>query len=475
MTVAYPDSLPCLLDEAARRWPGQPALIRSGQTDLSFAQWSDRVTERALSLIEQGVETNQWVVLGAERSLETLVDLFAVLRTGARLLPVNPAMPPASLGTLLRAHAMAWRIATAGDRALAGPGTETCAISPEPHLGRGGAGLVMRFTADDIRTGVLTSGSTGQPKVAMHSYANHVLSAEGANRAIPLVPGDRYLLSLPLFHVGGLAILFRCLLGGASLVLGEHVENADHLAATGVTHLSLVEIQLQRLLEQDRSLPRLKAILLGGGPVRPALLEAAQTRGLPCWLSYGLTEMGSQVLSRSPEGRVQVLDHRACRLDDNGEILVQGGTLFKGYMRNGETDTATDAEGWFHTRDLGHWSDHTLEITGRLDNQFISGGENIQPEAVEKVLHEHSEVVRAVVVPRSDREFGQRPVAFVGVGAQLETRVLRAWLRQRLPPFMVPVAFQPLPAQTGLKIRRRELAQKAENGAEDIEVLYPYD
>jgi len=473
MTAAPSDFLPCLLSEAARRWPGQTALIRPGQSDLSFAQWSERVTERALSLSEQGVAPNQWVVLGAERSLETLVDLFAVLRAGARLLPVNPAMPPASVKALMQVHAMAWRIATPGNAPFAGPGTQTDANTPGSPSGPERTGLALQFPTDDIRTGVLTSGTTGQPKVAMHSYANHVLSAKGANRAIPLAQGDRYLLSLPLFHVGGLAILFRCLLGGASLVLGERAEDADHLAAAGVTHLSLVETQLQRLLEQDCALPRLKAILLGGGPVRASLLETARWRGLPCWMSYGLTEMSSQVLSQSPEGSVKVLNHRTCRVDDNGEILVRGDTLFKGYLRNGETDPATDAEGWFHTRDLGHWSDHAFEITGRLDNQFISGGENIQPEMVEKTLHQHPQVVRAIVVPRPDREFGQRPVAFIEVRSVVETEALRSWLRERLPPFMVPVAFQPLPIQTGLKIRRLDLAQRAE--ADGVAVLYPDD
>ncbi|MCG5495794.1 AMP-binding protein [Ectothiorhodospira variabilis] len=471
MTPAANDTLPCLLDEAARRWPGQAALILPGQPPLTFARWSARVTERSRSLQAQGVASLQWVVLSADRNLDTLVDVFAVLRAGARLLPVNPALPSAAVDALMEAHALDWRIPEPGGAVAAGPGRVDGPGPPHPSPPPVRTGLHGRFPADDVRTGVLTSGSAGQPKVAMHSHANHVFSAEGANRAIPLGPGDRYLLSLPLFHVGGLAILFRCLLGGASLVLGGRAEDADHLAATGVTHLSMVETQLQRLLAQARPLPRLKAILLGGGPVRPSLLEAAGARGLPCWMSYGLTEMTSQVLNQGPDGRVRVLDHRQCRVDGKGEILVRGATLFKGYLRDGETDPGTDDEGWFHTRDLGCWDERTLRITGRLDNQFISGGENIQPETVEQALHQHSDVVRAVVVPRPDPEFGQRPVAFLAVRAPVETCVLRAWLRERLPPYMVPVAFQALPAQAGLKVRRRELAQRA--GAIGAEVLYP--
>ncbi|ANB02294.1 o-succinylbenzoate--CoA ligase [Ectothiorhodospira sp. BSL-9] len=472
MTPGADHTLPCLLDEAARRWPGQTAMVLPGQAHLSFARWSESVTERSLSLKAQGVMPNQWVVLSADRSPDTLTDLFAVLRTGARLLPVNPAMPLASLEALVRAHAMPWWISTPGAAVHAAPGADTSPTAGvHPPAPTPTEELQHTFPADDIRTGVLTSGSTGQPKVAMHSYANHVLSAEGANQAIPLAPGDRYLLSLPLFHVGGLAILFRCLLGGASLVTGGRAEDADHLAATGVTHLSMVETQLQRLLEQDRPLPRLKAILLGGGPVRPSLLEAARARGLPCWMSYGLTEMSSQVLSQSPGGSVQVLAHRECRVDEAGELLVRGGTLFKGYLRDGATDPATDANGWFHTRDLGHWNHHGLSITGRLDNQFISGGENIQPETVEQALHQHPHVIQAVVVPRPDREFGQRPVAFLKVHTPVETEALRIWLRERLPPFMVPVDFQVLPSQSGMKIRRQELTQRAE--AKGARVLYP--
>ncbi|MCG5516290.1 MULTISPECIES: o-succinylbenzoate--CoA ligase [unclassified Ectothiorhodospira] len=473
MKPSADDTLPCLLDAAARHWPDHTALILPGQADLNFAQWSERVTERALSLKAQGVASHQWVVIRADRSADTLLDIFAVLRAGARLLPVNPALPSALVDALMAAHALDWRMPEPGGRVAAGPGGDTGTL-PRPHAPAiAPTALQWRFPADDIRTGVLTSGSTGQPKVATHSYTNHLLSAEGANRAIPLRTGDRYLLSLPLFHVGGLAILFRCLLGGASLVLGGRAEDADHLAATGVTHLSMVETQLQRLLARGRPPPGLEAILLGGGPVRPSLLGEARTRGLPCWMSYGLTEMTSQVLSQGPDGRVRVLDHRACRVDGNGEILVRGGTLFKGYLRDGETDPATDDDGWFHTRDLGAWDEHSLRITGRLDNQFISGGENIQPETVEQALHQHTDVVRAVVVPCADHEFGQRPVAFVAVRAPLETEVLRAWLRERLPPFMVPVAFQALPAQADLKVKRQELAQRAE--AREPEVLYPED
>ncbi|MCG5511261.1 o-succinylbenzoate--CoA ligase [Ectothiorhodospira lacustris] len=451
--------MPCLLQKAGRRHAEEPAII-TPEDSLSFAELEARVDQRAITFLARGVQAGDWIALRTRATVAGVIDLLAVLRSGACLLPVNPAIPETPLGTLLQEQGIRWLVREPGrplqpsvriDRDV------TTSASPPAAMA-----LRHRFQAHTPCTGILTSGSTGRPKLAVHSYANHVLSAAGSAALIPLWPGDRYLLSLPTYHVGGLAIVFRCLLGGAALVLDGRAENAGFLLHMGVTHVSMVETQLHRLLKQGNpASSTLRCLLLGGGPVRASLLEQARRQGLPCWTSYGLTEMSSQVIAQPPEGPARILPHRECRLDADGEILVRGGTLFLGYRDSGGILPSTDGEGWFHTRDLGRWEDGRFQVVGRLDNQFISGGENIQPEAIEHLLHTHPDILRAVVVPRQDAEFGHRPVAFIQSNAELDDHALRTWLREQLKPFMVPTTFLPMPPTGDLKIQRRELIRLA--------------
>lgn len=441
--------IPCLLRTAAREFAGAPALLGPG-IRISFKELDQRVSARAHALSAASL-CGHWVVLPATPTVPGLIEFLALLRAGARVLPVNPALPARVLARLMAQHGI-----TRLSEAPADP-AQTGAV-PDTHKA---GSQRLAFAADEPCTGILTSGSTGEPKVAVHSYRNHVLSANGFAAAIPLGPGDRYLLALPWFHIGGLAIVFRCLLRGAAVVLGGRAEDADFLRAMRISHVSMVETQLLRLLATPGTVPALSCLLLGGGPARASVCRAATERGLPVWRSYGLTEMASLVIAENPEGHTRILPHRECRVTSDAEILVRGGTLFLGYLDGDKPMRNTDADGWFHTRDLGQWDASGFHVTGRRDHQFISGGENVQPEAIEAVLREHPAITEAVVVPRFDREFGQRPVAFVDCTEPIQADALRAWLRPRLNPWLLPLAFHPLPRDNGMKIRRSDLIRLA--------------
>ncbi|TVP78911.1 AMP-binding protein [Thioalkalivibrio sp.] len=443
---------PCLLRVGARRFGDAPALL-GPEERLTFRELDHRVSERARTLTTIG-SPGAWVALKAAHSVEGLVGFLALLRAGFHVLPVNPAQPEEPLRMLATRNRIG--------RLLDPDGAEL------PAMEGSGSGVpraeTLEFVGDAPCTGILTSGSTGVPKLAVHSYRNHVLSAVGSASVMPLAPGDRYLLSLPWFHVGGVAILFRCLLGGAAVVLGGRVEDPDFLRDLRVSHVSMVEAQLQRLLARQDALPGLRGVLLGGGPVRPALLRSARDRGLPACMTYGLTEMSSQVIVQGPDGMVRLLPHRECRIAADGEILVRGDTLFLGYLEDGGLVPATDVDGWFHTRDLGYWDERVFQVLGRRDHQFISGGENVQPERIEDVLHRHPAIAQAVVVPRADAEFGQRPVAFLDATGEIQQDALRTWLRQYLNAWELPVAFHPLPRSEGMKILRADLVALAARG-----------
>ncbi|MCZ7590980.1 MAG: o-succinylbenzoate--CoA ligase [Kiritimatiellae bacterium] len=322
---------------------------------------------------------------------------------------------------------------------------------------------------------IFTSGSSGAPKAAEHSVANHYYNARGSSQNIRLSSKDCWLLSLPLYHVGGIAILFRCALAGASLAIPEKDEPIeDAQEHYGVTHLSIVPTQLYRLL-RIASLPdsfaKLKTILLGGGAAPTGLLVEAMRRRWPVYTSYGLTEMASQVATMTPSSPPakrmtsgRVLSHREIRIAEDSEIWVRGHTLFNGYVNSEGRERPVDEAGWFPTGDLGALDEEGyLTVHGRKDNQFISGGENIQPEEIETLLASLPEIEEAIVVPRRDEEFGARPIAFVRWrGDALSDAEIRTQLEHALPRYKIPVEFRPWPSdETGLKVRRRRLQELA--------------
>ena len=302
---------------------------------------------------------------------------------------------------------------------------------------------------DAWSTIIFTSGSSGFPKAVVHTLANHFFSALGANKIMPLKPGDRWLMSLPLFHVGGLAILFRSLLSGSSIVIPAIKKTLiQNIEENQITHLSLVPTQLQRLLKTGKgrnSLHKLKLILLGGSAIPESLMEHSSKLGLKLRTTYGSTEMASQVATSSPvktkKGWLaagEVLPFREVRISPQNQIELRGKTLFCGYLSESGLNQPFDNQGWFSSGDTGYLikknnetnlqkidlenktkspqlaeKNDYLIVTGRKDSMFISGGENIHPEEIELSLLQFPAIERAAVVAVKDPEFGQRPVAFV--------------------------------------------------------------
>lgn len=464
-------TLPSPLEETVREAPGRIAVMDEDGA-LTFEELEGLVGRLARRLRQEELEPGSRVVLRMRRGRRLIGLLLACWRAGCVAAPLSTRLPEASARGRVEALRAGLLIT---DRAVDGVPAGVGVLDANrlfEMLGEEKPLPAAPWRLDAPATVVFTTGSTGRPKAALHSLRNHVCSAAGSNENLPLRPGDRWLLALPLYHVGGLGIVMRCLLAGATIVIPARGRPLGALLEDrAITHVSLVPTQLRRLLEEERALPALKAMLIGGAPLPAPLLEAAYQRGYPLFTTYGQTEMTSQVTTTPPGAGLeqlrssgQVLRYRALKIAGSGEILVRGATLFQGYLQGERLDAAVDEEGWFHTRDVGRLDERgALRVTGRLDNQFISGGENIQPEAIERALCREESVLRAVVVPVEDAEYGQRPVAFVEMRAgRLDAAALRQALERELPRFMIPEAFHPWPAgQEGMKISRSRLAELA--------------
>ncbi|MBD3258185.1 o-succinylbenzoate--CoA ligase, partial [candidate division GN15 bacterium] len=423
----------CPLYTAAEETPDRLAIVR-GATRLTYLQFEQAVRYYAEMFRAVELAPEQQVLFYSRNRIELPAALLACWRVGtvATLLNYRYPFDQALVHDAIPENA---GMVFFGDVPIRLPdGVSPIELDPLHRIGVSTGRTLPQIRLDQPATIMFTSGSTGTPKAVLHSYGNHYCSALGSNKNIPVTESDRWLLSLPLYHVGGLAIVFRCLIGRATIVLAQPDEElVSQIEQQQVTHVSLVATQLQRLvnsLETDsRRLP-LKAILLGGGPTPQPLVDRALKLGLPLYRSYGLTEMASQVVTSSkPDGSARVvLPYRDLKLADDGEILVRGKTRFVGYRQADGLHQPFDTDGWFATGDLGEMTPDGLMLRGRKDNLFVSGGENVYPEEIERALIDIEGVRQAVVVAVDDAEFGQRPVAFIDgddVDAEQLTEELR--------------------------------------------------
>ncbi len=404
----------CPISENCKLLPDHFALI--GQERSWTYRECDAIVHNLCIFLENlGVRENQRVAFIAKASVKTVCLIFALFRLRAIACPLSFRIP----------NVQPFIEQLGADHIL-----DPESLPLEPRFESGSSSIDL----DQLATFLFTSGSSGVPKIACQSFGNHYYNAMGAIPPLQLEPTSRWHLSLPLFHVSGIAVLFRCFLRGAAVIL-----DTDDQA----THVSWVPTQLYRMLRVPIQKHSLRCVLVGGAPVPPTLLDEANAAGLPVVATYGMTEMSS-IITLS-DGKP--LPFRTMKIEKDQEIWVGGETLFKGYW-NGLTVVKADVDGWFPTKDLGRWTGQ-LELIGRKDRQFISGGENIQPEEIERALCSLPGIRQATVLPIQDAEFGQRPVAFIDGEWTVET--LREALTSRLPRFMHPVHVFPYPQEAGMK------------------------
>ncbi|MGL4473491.1 MAG: o-succinylbenzoate--CoA ligase [Shewanella sp.] len=443
------------LHQTANEHPNLLALASSNGS-ISYRQLSAQVLALGQSLRQAGLGRGCRLGVISHNSLAMVSLYWACIDEGIVFMPISPRFPPKQINQLLQRFAID-HIYNPGEMA----GLVGCAITPDFN---GQLAIqAPNINSHQAANVILTSGSSGQPKAAVHSLANHIHSAQGSAQIIPLHAGDRWLLSLPLFHIGGLAILNRCAIAGACVQLMS--DEPLSLQVPQVSHVSLVATQLQRLVDNHCDLSRLKAMLLGGGAISSQLQAVLAKHHIQAFCSYGMTEMSSQICTgqinnRGLSGRL--LPERQLDIRD-GIIWVKGATLFLGYLSDTGLALPLDPQGWFCTNDCGHWSDDgQLTVTGRSDNMFICGGENIQPEEIEALLTQLDAVSNAIVFPVPNHEFGLLPAAIIRWAG--DTRLSQDELNQAILPqlaqFKRPRQYWLWPEdapEMGIKVNRQQV------------------
>jgi len=291
---------------------------------------------------------------------------------------------------------------------------------------------------------IATSGTSGTSKAVVLTHDAVGAAARAVSQSLGIDPKrDRWLACLPLAHVGGLAVVARALVTGTPLEVHADFDPAA-VNASSATITSVVPTMLERGVRADR----FRLVLVGGDADR-------HHRAPNVVHSYGMTETVGGVVHRG-----RPLEDVEVRTDDDGQLHVRGPMTLRCY-RDG-TDPK-DADGWLPTGDLGSVADGQVQVSGRMSNVIVTGGEKVLPERVEMALRDHPEILDVAVAGRPDPEWGQRVVAWVvprRAATPPDLASIRRLAKDSLPPYCAPkemVLVAGLPKTAAGKTRRAQL------------------
>ncbi|GLS82085.1 AMP-binding protein [Paraferrimonas haliotis] len=449
----------------AARTHGAALAWHSIEQSYRYDQFHEQVLQLQRQLLRLSVQRGELIAYQGNNSPTMLALFWACARQGFIFCPLSPKWTQSQVVNLLAEHNIRHVISSVypslSTLSLANSADNDCASETAANQ----PCVSIDIERDAPCNVILTSGSSGFPKAAVHSFANHVASAQGSASMIALSNQDSWLLNLPLFHIGGLATTIRCALAAACVVAPVNSQPLiEQLQSLRPSHVSCVDAQLLPLWQQPQfvdALTRCKALLLGGSAISDTTLTMLEQHNICAFISYGLTEMSSQVAT-APVNRQGLvgspLPGRELTIE-NGHILMRGPCRFLGYLERGQL-TVLPQHQWFDSKDLGQWQQNQLKIVGRADNRFVSGGENIQPETIEALLLRHPQIQRAMVYPLPDERFGQLPHAVIDAQTELTQQQLDAFLADKLPRFMRPRSYLAWPQRltsVGIKFNRRQV------------------
>ncbi len=475
---------------------------------FSYAELDARANRIANVLLAMGVQKGDRVALLVMNGVEYIESYFGAAKIGAVLVPLNWRLVPDELDFIigdsgsivliydqefdeavnaLHGHDLPlrhWLRIGAGEcPSWAGDYDQLCAdaSTDEPEI---------NASDDDLLFIMYTSGTTGLPKGAVHTHATMAWASISTNMTADIRYGDRYLVLLPLFHVGALMPVTANIHRGATLVvlrafdptLVFEVIEREHIT-TGLAVPAMLQSMLQSPNRDKVSLDLVRWIISGAAPVPVSLIESYVNLGIEIHQVYGLTETCGPACLISPEEAIAkagstgpAFFHTDVRVVDGsgadvapgeiGEVIVRGSHVMKEYWNQPEATAETIRDGWLYTGDLATIDEGGfVTIRDRKKDMIISGGENIYPAEIENVLAAHPKLAEAAVIGLPSEKWGETPAAIVvaiGDAAPTSGEVID-FCREKLAGYKVPCVVEfvdEIPRNLTGKILKRILREQ---------------
>lgn len=508
-SASLPRTIPHAAQAAAERWSSEPALIERGET-WTFAQLWHECRRAAAAFLARGVGQGDRVAIWAPNSREWIVAAVGAMTAGATLVPLNTRLKGMEAGDILR-RTGAKLLFTVDDFLgirypdllreedlpdLAGTISFTSGwdafLAEGKDLARGEVEAALaRLTTDHVSDIIFTSGTTGAPKGVMMTYGRVIPQCGVWIENTGLAQGERYLIANPFFHSFGFkAGWVVCLLAGATMLPMAQFDTAEAarlIEEQRVNFMPGPPTIFQMLLAHKEAHPFDASSMRGGtsgaASVPPVLIERmrSELHMRDVITAYGMTECvnitgcrmgdpaetiantcgvavaGNEVKIAGPDGAE--LPH-----GQTGEVWVRGQGVMLGYLDDPAATAETiDPDGWLHTGDVGNMDEHGyLRITDRLKDMYISGGFNVYPAEVEKLLSNHPAIAMAAVVGVPDERMGEVGKAYVVLrsGMAESEENLREWSRTAMANYKVPRSFKvvdDLPRNAAGKVLKTQL------------------
>ena len=462
-------NLASVLIESARRHPQREAL-RRGARRVTYAQLDRASAQVARRLAAEGIRRGDRVALMVPNVPEFAAAYYGILRAGAIAVPLDVDLTRHELRTALAdcgaALLIAWRaLRTFHEPAwLVAPGSFFDDAEPVTAAERAG---------DDTAVILYTSGITGEPKGVELTHANLLANARVSADLFAYAGGDAVLAALPLAHAFGQTCTLNApLLAGAAVALADRFGVADDVTVL----VGVPSMYARALADGARGTSALRLCVSGGAPLAPELLDAwEEASGVRLLEGYGLTETSPVAAFNRPSdprrpGSIGTpVEGVEMRLRDDGEVVIRGHNVMKGYWNRPEATRAVlSDDGWLRTGDLARVDgDGAFRIVGRSKELIIRDGRNVHPREVEDVLHGHPDVVEAAVLGVPDPLLGEEVAACVVVapGATVTEDELREYARERTARYPRHVWFAlALPHSRTGKVLKRAIVIPATHG-----------
>lgn len=487
MTEPLPLTIPHAAEAAARRWPEAVALIEGDET-RTFSQLWDECRATASAMLERGVERGDRVAIWAPNSRQWVVAAIAAQSCGAAIVPLNTRLKGREAGDILRRTRACMLFTVNGFLGIDYPALLGAESLPEltetVMLDTGFAAFIATgkgasdpriderlavLTPDHVSDIMFTSGTTGQPKGVLMTHGRILPQVGVWIGNTGLAQGERYLIANPFFHSFGMKVGWvACLLAGAVMVPMPQFDVAEAIRLIEQERIAFLPgppTIFQMLLAEREKQPFDSSSLRGGttgaATVPPVLIERIRSElGMRDIITaYGMTECVN-ITSCRPGDSVELIaqtcgaaipgneviiagdDGQEVARGETGEIWVRGTGVMLGYLDDPfGTAEAMDAEGWLHTGDVGTMdAAGYIRITDRKKDMFISGGFNVYPAEVEKILAAHPAVGMVAVVGTPDERMGEVGTAFIVARPDAEAvpEEIIAWSRDNMANYKVP-------------------------------------